>query len=85
MNVKDDHPLEDVGCLEVLESLYSYIDGDLDDPDYIAQLEYHMDHCRSCFSRAEMERVLLQHVKKTEETRAPDALKARMNELLKKF
>lgn len=85
MNIENDGFVDDVGCLEVLEMLYAYIDGELDDPDTIAQLEHHMGHCRSCFSRAEFERALVRHVRKKEATRAPDSLKNRMEELIEKF
>jgi mycothiol system anti-sigma-R factor len=85
MNKRDDNPVDDVGCLEVLEVMYAYIDGELDDPEYVRQIEHHMGHCRSCFSRKEMEMALTEHVRSADSTRAPDSLKRRMKKLMDSF
>ena len=56
---KDTHQHDDdIGCLEAIEAFYAYLDGELDDPQSIADFEHHMSHCRSCFSRAEVENML---------------------------
>lgn len=75
----------DIGCLAALETFYAYLDGELDDPDSIADFEHHMSHCRSCFSRAEIERTLTDHVRKSGKSSAPETLRARLRDLLDKF
>ena len=81
-----DHPdHDDIGCLEAIEAFYAYLDGELADPESIAQFEHHMAHCRSCFSRAQMERLLTERMKASARTEAPAALKNRLRNLMKKF
>jgi anti-sigma factor (TIGR02949 family) len=77
------HP--DIGCLAALEAFYAYLDGELDDPDSIADFEHHMSHCRSCFSRAEIERALTDRLRESGQSSAPDALRSRLRNLLDKF
>ena len=79
----EDH--DDIGCIEAIEAFYAYLDGELDDPGSIAEFERHMAHCRSCFSRAQMERLLTNRIKESARTAAPDALKDRLRDLMKKF
>ena len=67
------------------EAFYAYLDGELDDPDSIAEFERHMAHCRSCFSRAEMERLLTGRIRESAKAEAPEALKDRLRDLMKKF
>ena len=75
----------DIGCLEALEAFYAYLDGELDDPESIADFEHHMSHCRSCFSRTEIERALTEHIRRSGKSRAPEALKTRLRDLLDKL
>ncbi|MGQ0813063.1 MAG: zf-HC2 domain-containing protein [Gemmatimonadota bacterium] len=44
-------------CEEALRALATYIDGELDRGDQEA-VQHHIEHCKSCFSRAEFERRL---------------------------
>ena len=75
----------DIGCLRAIEAFYAYLDGELDDPESIADFEYHLGHCRSCFSRTEMERKLNERMRKTAKSETPDSLRERVDELMKKF
>lgn len=72
---------DEIGCLEAIESLYAYLDGELDD-DSVARVEQHLAHCRSCYSRSELERRLGERARSAGRTRAPDALKARLRRLM---
>ena len=76
---------EDIGCLEALEAFYAYLDGEIDDPEKIADFEHHMSHCRSCFSRTEIERALTDRIKESGKSRAPDALRTRLRKLMDKL
>ncbi|MDH3617046.1 MAG: zf-HC2 domain-containing protein [Gammaproteobacteria bacterium] len=75
----------DIGCLHAIEAFYAYLDGELDDPDSIAEFEQHIDHCRSCYSRIEMEKVLNQRIQKTAKNDSPEVLRDRVAKLMKKF
>ncbi len=76
---------DDIGCLQAIEAFYAYLDGELESPESIAQFEHHMAHCRSCFSRAQMERTLTERMKESARSEAPEALKSRLRNLMKKF
>lgn len=80
-----DHDHDDIGCLQAIEAFYSYLDGELDDPGAIAEFEHHMAHCRSCYSRAQMEQLLTERMRDAAKSQAPDALKSRLRNLMKKF
>ena len=81
----DVHDPDDIGCLEALEAFYAYLDGELDDPESIADFEHHMGHCRSCFSRTEIERALTERIRTSGKSQAPEALKARLRNLMDKL
>ena len=83
----------DIGCLEAIESLYAWLDGELDNEDMVISLEQHISHCHSCWSRAEMEKSLTEHIQRSAEPESrnprksgpPESLKKRLDELLKKL
>lgn len=75
----------DIGCLQAIEAFYAYLDGELDDPDSIAGFEHHLDHCRSCYSRIEMEKMLNRRMRKSAKHDSPEELRDRVAELMKKF
>jgi len=76
---------DDIGCLAAIEMFYAYLDGELDDSVSIADFEHHMAHCRSCFTRAEMEGLLNERLRELAGRRAPDRLKSRVRDLMKRF
>jgi len=83
MNMHDtDH--EDIGCLEAIEALYAWLDGELDPADR-AGFEHHLGHCRSCFSRAEMEKALTERIRETASEKASRGLKSRLRKLMGEF
>ncbi len=75
----------EIGCLEAIEALYAYLDGEVNDPQALARIEHHLGHCRSCFSRTEMERALTAQLRKSAKSRAPAALQARLRSIMDKF
>lgn len=79
------HEREDIGCLQAIEMFYAYIDGEIGDPEAIAGFEHHLEHCRSCFSRAEFERLLTDRLKALASERASDTLRRRMRILMDNF
>jgi len=75
----------DIGCLEAIETLYAYLDGELDDEISIDQVEKHMEHCRSCYSRKDVERALSEHIGNANRKETPEALKIRLRKLMADF
>ena len=76
---------DDIGCLEAIEALYAYLDGEIHDPAQLRAIEHHLGHCRSCFTRMELERTLTSHARKAATGKAPEALQQRLQALLDKL
>lgn len=76
---------EEIGCLESIEALHAYLDGEIRDPAELVRIEHHLSHCRSCYSRAELERRLSQRLGTGGQPRAPEALQRRLRTLLDKL
>jgi len=82
----------DIGCLEAIEFFYAWLDNELDDKD-TSKFEHHLSHCKSCWSRAEVEKALTEHIKRSagkandaeNDTRAPVSLQNRLDRLLDKL
>ena len=75
----------DIGCLQAIEAFYAYLDGELDNPESIEEFEHHLGHCRSCFSRIEMEKALNRRLRETTQKESPDDLRDRVSKLMAKF
>ena len=82
---KENHGHGDIGCLEAIEAFYAYLDGELSEPRAIEDFEHHMSHCRSCFSRAEVERLLNERLRRTGNSKAPNDLRNRVRRLMDEF
>ena len=82
---KDTHHHDDIGCLRAIEAFYAYLDGELDDPTSIVEFEQHMRHCRSCYSRKEIETLLSERLRQTSDATAPERFKDRMRKLMDEF
>lgn len=76
---------DDIGCLAAIEIFYAYLDGEIEDPRSVADFEHHMAHCRSCFTRAELEGLLNERLRELAGRRAPGRLKSRVHELMSRF
>jgi len=76
-----DHDPKDVGCLQALEMFYAYLDGELD-PSAVEDFEHHMAHCRSCYSRAELERLVTRRLKAAAAHETPSSLERRLRTIL---
>ena len=83
-NLHDHKDGDEVGCLDAIEWLYAWLDGELDEHS-ISQLEQHISHCRSCFSRRHMELELTARMEKSSKSRAPDILQDRLRKLMEGF
>ena len=89
MSRRDDPPTttdhDDIGCFQAIEMFHAYLDGELDDPRDLEDFEKHMGHCRSCFTRAEMENLLTDRLKEVARLHAPERLHSRLNKLMEEF
>lgn len=84
-NETDKHDVMDSDCLEAFDHLYAYLNGELKDKIELQKIEHHLDHCKSCFSRAQMERELNERIKKSGKDKTPEALKNRLRAIIKDF
>jgi anti-sigma factor (TIGR02949 family) len=82
---KDKLEINDIGCIEAINGLYAYLDGEMDDPKAIAEIEHHLGHCRNCFSRIELERALSERLKRSRKDQTPEKLQNRLRNLIDRF
>jgi anti-sigma factor (TIGR02949 family) len=81
MKTKETHQ-HDIGCLQAIEAFYAYLDGEIEDPKSIEEFEHHMRHCRSCYSRADVEKLLSQRIADAAKTKTPEMLQNRLRNLM---
>ena len=81
---EDKSNVEEIDCLEAIELLYAYLDSELNDEE-LAKYEHHMGHCRSCYSRSELEIALNKRIEASGKGEAPEALQNRLRNLIDKF
>ena len=74
-----------IDCLEAFDHLYAYLNDEITNPVELKNIEHHLSHCKSCFSRAQMERELNDRLKKSGEVETPEALQSRLDNLLEKL
>ncbi|MGW8248904.1 MAG: zf-HC2 domain-containing protein [Acidiferrobacterales bacterium] len=80
-----EHDTDEIDCLEAIDSLYAYLDGELKDEDSIRKFKQHLAHCRSCYSRSELESELNQRIKSSGKKATPDSLNNRLRKLIDDF
>ena len=81
-NESDKPKATEIDCLEAFDHLYAYLNKEITDQADLANIEHHLSHCKSCYSRAEMEQKLNQRMKHAGETRIPASLQDRLNKLI---
>ena len=64
-------------CTEVLDQVYSYLDGEADELD-CARIQQHLDECGPCLEAFDFEAELRIIIAKKCKERVPDELKARI-------
>ena len=81
-----DHP--DIGCLEAIEGLYALLDGEIRSPETAKEIEAHVAHCKSCFSRAEVEKIITEKIRSLHQAgagrgqKAPERLQRKLRDML---
>jgi len=81
---KEPNDVEEIDCIEAIDNLYAYLDGELDDPETIRKFESHLDHCRSCYTRRELESKLSERLRTAARTKVPAGLRDRLRDLIDK-
>src|SRR5690606_20012596 len=71
-------------CEEVIRHLLEYLDRELDD-EGMSEMARHLEHCRSCFDRAEFERRLKESVHASGTQHASAQLRSRIRDILERF
>lgn len=74
--------IEEIDCMEAINGLYAYLDGEMTDPKTLAKFENHLEHCQSCYSRTQLESALGQLIKKSSTDTAPEKLQKRLKKLI---
>ena len=77
--------VEDIDCLEAVNHLYSYLDGEITDPVQLEKVEHHLGHCRTCYTRTEMERLLSRRIRDAAGDDVPASLQDRLRKMIEKF
>jgi anti-sigma factor (TIGR02949 family) len=86
MNKKTDKSeVEEIECLEAIDSLYAYLDGELNDKETLAKFKQHLSHCKSCYTRSELEGVISERIKASGKDKAPESLHNRLHDLMDKL
>ena len=84
-NESDKPDANEIDCLEAFDHLYAYLNNEITNPVDLANIEHHLSHCKSCYSRAQMERKLNQRLKETGDKELPDAVQNRLRNVLSKL
>ena len=74
--------VEEIDCLEAIDNLYAYLDGELVDEEELAKFRKHLEHCNSCHSRSELEGLINERIKKSGKSKTPEALVDRITGFL---
>ncbi len=73
-----------ITCEEALRLLAEYLDGELHDA-VNANVEQHLQRCRSCFSRVEFERQLRRKMAALSESSVTGAFEERIRSIIERF
>jgi anti-sigma factor (TIGR02949 family) len=78
------HEHGELSCEEVMEQLFTYLDGELGEGAHIA-IDRHLEACRACYSRIEFERRLKARLAETRRVSAPESLRERVRAMIARF
>lgn len=82
---KNNHNAEEIECLEAIDSLYAYLDGELLDEKTLANFKEHLNHCHSCYTRSQLEGVISERIKTSGQHKSPEGLQKRLHKILDNF
>jgi anti-sigma factor (TIGR02949 family) len=73
-------------CLDSLDQIFSFIDGQIDDEELIAEIEEHIKYCRRCYDVVEFEKRIQSFVQSSLcKDDVPEEVCCRAKDMLKKF
>ena len=84
-NEKDNSDIKEIDCLEAIGQLYAYLDGEISDKTQKAQMEQHLAHCKSCYSRSQMEMAINSRLESMDKTDGPDTLQEKLRNVIDKL
>jgi anti-sigma factor (TIGR02949 family) len=82
---KDDSEIHEIDCLEAIGHLYAYLDGEISDETRRSQIKQHLDHCKSCYSRSQMEMAINNRLQSMGKTDSPETLQERLRNVIDKL
>jgi len=82
---KDKTDVHEIDCLEAIGQLYAYLDGEIDDKTQKTQMEHHLSHCKSCYSRSQMEMAINSRLESMDKTEGPDTLQEKLRNVIDKL
>ena len=86
MSDKDDKTHNhEIDCLEAIGQLYAYLDGEMLDKTQNAQMEQHLAHCKSCYSRSQMEMAINNRLESMNKTDGPESLQEKLRSVIDKL
>ena len=71
-------PAGGLDCQQVMERLYEYIDGELEDPRQVKVIREHLRVCQRCFPRYEFEKAFLRFLTERGGNEAPPGFRRRI-------
>ena len=81
-NESDKPEANEIACLEAFDHLYAYLNNEITDPVDLANIQHHLSHCKSCYSRTEMERELNERIKESGKSDMPESLQKRLRSIV---
>ena len=81
----DNEIIQEIDCIEAIDQLYAYLDGEINNSVTIEKVERHIRHCDSCFTRSQLENELTKRIKKAAEKQVPESFKNRLHKLMDSF
>lgn len=71
-------------CEKVIQSVWDYLDREIA-AEGVAELQKHLDLCRSCFTRFEFERMLREAMRAKTNHACPEKLKIRIRQIIELY
>lgn len=81
----DKSDIKEIDCLEAIGHLYAYLDGEISDETQKAEIAQHLDHCKSCYSRSQMEIAINNRLESMDKIDSPETLEKRLRNVIDKL
>lgn len=81
----DKSDIKEIDCLEAIGHLYAYLDGEMEDDAQRDQVKQHLDHCKSCYSRSQMEMAINNRLESMDASDGPETLQEKLRNVIDKL